>query len=106
MSRPTSFAPPPPPPVVSRPPSFAPPPPPTGIARPALAPPVVTNGNGAHEIDGNDDDDDEDVPEPPAVVGSWTFPMKGMFPPPRPWTGGRKTYANGRTSGGGVGFSG
>jgi WAS/WASL-interacting protein len=51
------------------------------------------NGNG------QDQDDDYDdygggggggVPEPPAVVGSWTFPMKGMFPPPRPFNNGPK----------------
>jgi len=48
--------------------------------------------------------DDAEAPEPPAVVGNWTFAMKGMFPPPRPWTGGRKTYASGNETGGGVGY--
>lgn len=49
--------------------------------------------------------DFDEVPEPPAVVGPWTFAMKGMFPPPRPWTGGSKTYASGNTTGGGLGYN-
>lgn len=105
--------------------TFAPPPPPPGLAkRPAsvaVAPPISppdtemaqvprsngygNGGNYGNHNDGDDDDDEEDgVAEPPAIVGSWTFPMKGMFPAPRPFRDGRKTYGSGRATGGGVGF--
>jgi hypothetical protein len=46
---------------------------------------MMSNGNGH---DGYQER--SSIPEPPAVVGSWTFPMKGMFPPPRPFTSGTK----------------
>lgn len=42
------------------------------------------------EDGGEDEDDDGGVPEPPAVVGNLTWPMKGMFPPPRSFMGGKK----------------
>lgn len=62
-----------------------------------------TDVNADAHADGDDGAEDQ-VPEPPAVVGSWTFPMKGMFPAPRPWSGGRKTYVSGNMQGGGIGF--
>jgi len=40
-----------------------------------------TNGSAFYE---------EEEAEPPAVIDSWTFPMKGMFPAPRPFAGGKK----------------
>lgn len=64
---------------------------------------VNANANANADADGDDGAEDQ-VPEPPAVVGSWTFPMKGMFPAPRPWSGGRKTYVSGNMQGGGIGF--
>ena len=72
--------------------AFAPPPPPPGTrmsmppAPPVLAREVSNGGGYANGYEAEEDD----VPEPPAVVGPWTFPMKGMFPPPRPWHGGHK----------------
>lgn len=68
-----------------------------------------SNGfNGNHEYNERDQHDygggGGGVPEPPAVVGSWTFPMKGMFPAPRPFVAGHKTYASGAATGAGKGF--
>lgn len=97
--------------------SFVPPPPPTpghsspGKARPvSMVTPGTLNSNGGfggaprNDDDDDDDDDDGGVPEPPATVGNWTFAMKGMFPAPRPWNGGHKTYASGNETGGGIGY--
>jgi len=54
-----------------------------------VAPPIMSDGSNMNGF-ASSDGDDEDIPEPPAVVGTWTFPMQGMFPAPRPWSGGNK----------------
>lgn len=76
---------------------MAPPPAPPGLSPAARNRAASVGGQAAN---GNDDDG----PEPPAVVGQWTFAMKGMFPTPRPWNGSHKTYASGNTTGAGIGF--
>lgn len=96
---PPRFAPPPrAPPLKPRPSSSAVPNPPPLAPKPAPgAPPGMGYGTGhsddedgevqlgKHKISERAKAGDVDRPEPPPVVGNLTFPMKGMFPPPRPF---------------------